>query len=871
MSKNNVDTKIEGGLILIKDLQCLITSEKVERSLANRLMTKILLRDSEKIQLEINFNGTNKQTIPSLATSSSDNTKKKVAWDEHIHFNIGTSKKSNELTIRCWNTSIKGFDGCLGEVSEDFDKIDESGIDNRVTWTLRDDNPKIIISFSLYFLSNDPPTEMKQFDDDSIRDKRIGMILINNIKYKNILGHSGSLEFILQKELNSSGHWHTIPIVYNSSQHQKHLEWKYPVAMFMIAGPDKLIIRFKHGIKGYAEIKISIGPNGDMKTIWPDLIEGECKNAGNYLLMEKERNCEEINVTFDISCHSIVTSKDIFKDKRKSKKPPPPPPPRRGLSYKNKYHSDQNINRTREPTAQSILKDHRPQEYSNSEHERQRKLSLQENIIIPSENPRISRLLLTQSFDPNNIQNINQQSTNHHSDRNSLRSHSSVNSSKISESSKQKISQQIMNSNLSYEPSYLIIGEHLEEEENPQIEYDSITSQSSSSRSQQNFSTNRGSKPLDIIKNNLTKNVDQHVKLGCSPPSLQDYQIESFIHEDSDGRFQGNLNNLNQNTRQIIPSTTLQDNEQSSIPQTNTIYPITYSFQNDNSHSSSSYIYNKYELISPILKSKNNKIYLGRHIHTSDKLIVKFYKSRSRWENETRFLKVLKSKLIVKLEEMTLNPSIEREYFIITRYFGKSLDEIAEEIYDNKTYIKNVLLGTCKAVEWCHNKGVVHMDLNPSNIICKDQKIHKVQLCGFEHSKNAGDNIYSDKYNQPLQLGFTSPELQFLQQAVSSSASHVSFSPSSYSSTTSSTYYTTQSSHQETLVVRQSIDIFSLGCIFYYLSKKRLLYNSEKELEQLNLTKVCEDIEDEQISILVKCMVAENDKLITIFKNKLLI
>ncbi|PKY42335.1 hypothetical protein RhiirA4_397293 [Rhizophagus irregularis] len=49
-----------------------------------------------------------------------------------------------------------------------------------------------------------------------------------------------------------------------------------------------------------------------------------------------------------------------------------------------------------------------------------------------------------------------------------------------------------------------------------------------------------------------------------------------------------------------------------------------------------------------------------------------------------------------------------------------------------------------------------------------------------------------------------------------------------------------------------------MGCIFYFLNTTHLLYNSQKELEQLNLTKVCEDIEDEQVSILVKCMVAEN-------------
>lgn len=423
--------------------------------------------------------------------------------------------------------------------------------------------------------------------------------------------------------------------------------------------------------------------------------------------MEKERGCEEINITFDLSCHSIVTSKDIFKEKRKSSKPPPPlPPPRRVLSYKN-------INRPQEPIAPSSLKDHRPQEYQNFEHnERQRKFSLQENIIVPNEHHRISNLLLTQSFDPNN----------HRSD--SLKSQSdSLNSSKMSEFSKQKTSQQIINNNSSYgEPyynanngngaSYFIIEEHrtpFEEEENSQVELDSsITSRTSSSRSQQNHFFHKKSKPLDIInkgKNNLTsRNTDQHVKNGYSPPSSQDYQIGPFIYEDCDGKFQ---NNLYQSTKQNILPNTPQDNEPSPLPQTDTIYPNTRSIHNDSSNSLSSYIYNKYELISQIPKSRRNKVYLGRHILTSDKIVVKFYKSRSRWENETHFLKALTSKSTVKLEEITVNPAEEQKYFIITRYFGKSLDEIADNICDNKTHIKSVLLGTCKAVEWCHNKGVV--------------------------------------------------------------------------------------------------------------------------------------------------------------------
>lgn len=55
--------------------------------------------------------------------------------------------------------------------------------------------------------------------------------------------------------------------------------------MFLKAGPDKLIIRFKHGIRGHAEVKIGIGPTGEMKSIWSDLSEGGHGNGKNGMMV----------------------------------------------------------------------------------------------------------------------------------------------------------------------------------------------------------------------------------------------------------------------------------------------------------------------------------------------------------------------------------------------------------------------------------------------------------------------------------------------------------------------------------------------------------------------------------------------------------
>ena len=85
-------------------------------------------------------------------------------------------------------------------------------------------------------------------------------------------GRSGSLEFILNYPTEKYGK--KISKVYDT-------EWKYPIAMSLIARPNILIIRFKHGTRGCAEAKINIGPS---ETIWSDLVEGGCKNCMIFFL-----------------------------------------------------------------------------------------------------------------------------------------------------------------------------------------------------------------------------------------------------------------------------------------------------------------------------------------------------------------------------------------------------------------------------------------------------------------------------------------------------------------------------------------------------------------------------------------------------------
>jgi hypothetical protein len=397
---------------------------------------------------------------------------------------------------------------------------------------------------------------------------------------------------------------------------------------------------------------------------------------------------------FDLSCHSIVKSRYIFG--KKARKPPPTPPPRHKISFRKQSSDDTVLQNGGQSTfsSDSFSKNKPPPDRTEPEQKVHHRKDSWNRWNDQSGSQEFNRDNINSYMNQPNSDQNSQESNSHHERK------SSSASSKTSKSSRQRISDknQLFNNESSYPIENFGIRYQAKETVTIFEEPDSI-SQTSSSKSQ-NFPLLPEIQPLNIKKKTVPtqKNTEQHVKLGCSPPShmgLQDHNI----YEDYNEKLQQNLyKQIIQTIPQTIPQTTLQhtsqDNIQAQIPQM------------------PAYMHNKYEIISQLQKSTYNKVYYGRHIYTADNVIVKFYKSHSRWENETYFLKALKSKMIVKLEDISVNPAEEQERFIITRYFGKSLDEIAGTIYDNKADIKNVLFGICKAVEWCHSKGVVVSGLN---------------------------------------------------------------------------------------------------------------------------------------------------------------
>lgn len=97
-------------------------------------------------------------------------------------------------------------------------------------------------------------------------------------------------------------------------------------------------------------------------------------------------------------------------------------------------------------------------------------------------------------------------------------------------------------------------------------------------------------------------------------------------------------------------------------------------------------------------------------------------------ENEFRVLSKLDNKYIIKvLGYNLLNNTISLEYIL-----GRNLIDYINEEAVNLTEIENLTKQMIKAVDYCHEVGILHCDIKPDNFIITPD--NKVKLIDFEFS-----------------------------------------------------------------------------------------------------------------------------------------
>ncbi|CAH1758982.1 15357_t:CDS:2 [Entrophospora sp. SA101] len=251
------------------------------------------MANEPKLQMEFVFENEHKYTAP-----PSDKSSKKASWNESILLNLQKldSVKESELIIRCWDNSVKGPDGVIIEAKENLYRSENyERSENAFTLNLQTGKNQVELTFKIYFVENKPPENILQRVYEE--EERIGIILITGLKYKDMCGMSGFLEFKLDKEKHSTkDYWTT-----------SKSELKSPVSLFLVDKISTLTIYcVLSSSQGCPTDKIKIGPSNDKsEKLWDNLTKlGYCA-VGPVIL--SERGMDYSSVEFLLSLHTILS------------------------------------------------------------------------------------------------------------------------------------------------------------------------------------------------------------------------------------------------------------------------------------------------------------------------------------------------------------------------------------------------------------------------------------------------------------------------------------------------------------------------------------------------------------------------------------
>jgi eukaryotic-like serine/threonine-protein kinase len=177
-----------------------------------------------------------------------------------------------------------------------------------------------------------------------------------------------------------------------------------------------------------------------------------------------------------------------------------------------------------------------------------------------------------------------------------------------------------------------------------------------------------------------------------------------------------------------------------------------------------------YVIDAPLAKGGMGELYRGRTIETGDAVAIKLIRADlatneaalALFRKEASALSRVHHEAIVRYFVFSLDPGLKRHFLAMELVEGPSLSEVLKRgplpMADVDRLRKRLALG----LQAAHERGIVHRDVSPDNVIVQDGDLEKARIIdfGIARSTRAGDGTiigggFAGKYNyvSPEQLG----------------------------------------------------------------------------------------------------------------------
>ncbi|CAN0215023.1 unnamed protein product, partial [Discosporangium mesarthrocarpum] len=164
---------------------------------------------------------------------------------------------------------------------------------------------------------------------------------------------------------------------------------------------------------------------------------------------------------------------------------------------------------------------------------------------------------------------------------------------------------------------------------------------------------------------------------------------------------------------------------------------------------------------------------------------------------EVKVLRMLRHPNIVCLKEAFRRKG---KLYLVFEFVEKNLLEVLEENPNGLSFesVRGYIHQLCRAIEWCHNNGVIHRDIKPENLLING-KTNELKLCDFGFARTVNHaNSRQELTDYVATRWYRAPELLL-------GCTRYSF----------------------------SVDTWAIGCIMGELVDGQPLFPGESEIDQL--------------------------------------